>query len=87
MKPSRFYDRTADELKDIDYEYDRLSYPEAATFVGVPEATVRQWKSRHHLEPVEKDDNGRFRFRPIDVLRAEAATRQTRAGRRRKMSA
>ncbi len=83
---SRFYDRSADELDAIDIEDDRLSYPEAATFAKVPESTVRQWKSRHLLKPVEIDDNGRLRFRPIDVLRAEAKTRTTRQGRPRRQA-
>jgi DNA-binding transcriptional MerR regulator len=83
---SRFYDRTADELHDIDLEHDRLSYPEAALVAGVPVTTVRQWKSRHTLDPVGVDDNGRLRFRPIDVLRAEAATRTERKGRKRQAS-
>jgi len=80
---TRFYDRTAAELEHIDVEDDRLSYPEAALFAGVPVTTVRQWKSRRDLEPVEIDDNGRLRFRPIDVLRAEAKTRIARQGRKR----
>lgn len=83
---SRFYDRRADELADIDLEHDRLSYPEAATLAGVPVETVRQWKSRRDLEPAGIDDNGRLRFRPIDVLRAEAKTRLARAGRKRQAS-
>ena len=60
---------------------DLIDYPEAARLAGVPETTVRQWKSRHHLVPSGKDERGRPLFRPIDVLRAEAATR--RLGRRR----
>jgi DNA-binding transcriptional MerR regulator len=83
---TRFYDRGADELQHIDLEDDRLTYPEAATLAGVPVTTVRQWKSRGDLKPVEIDDNGRLRFRPIDVLRAEAKTRMTRQGRKRQAS-
>jgi hypothetical protein len=83
---SRFFDRTADQLHDIDLEHDRLSYPEAAIVAGVPVTTVRQWKSRRTLSPVAMDDNGRLRFRPIDVLRAEAATRTEVKGRKRRAS-
>jgi hypothetical protein len=53
---SRFFDRTADQLHDIDLEHDRLSYPEAAIVAGVPVTTVRQWKSRRTLSPVAMDD-------------------------------
>jgi hypothetical protein len=83
---SRFYDRSAAELEHIDLYHDRLSYPEAATYIGLPEATVRQWKSRHALNPAGVDDNGRLRFRPIDVLRAEAKARIAPQGRKRQVS-
>jgi DNA-binding transcriptional MerR regulator len=80
---SRFYDRTAAELEHIDLEHDRLTYPEAATVAGVPVTTVRQWKSRHRLDPAGLDQNGRLLFRPIDVLRAEARARMAPQGRPR----
>ncbi|MGY1773520.1 MerR family transcriptional regulator [Blastococcus sp. SYSU D00813] len=62
---------------DLPYDLheDLIDYPEAARLAGVPEPTVRQWKSRHHLDPAGKDARGRPLFRPIDVLRAEARTR------------
>jgi hypothetical protein len=59
---------------------DLVDYTGAAELAGVPEGTVRQWKSRHHLEPAAMDGR-RPLFRKIDVLRAEAATE--RLGRRR----
>lgn len=65
----------ARRLEGIDLYEDRLTYAQAAVFVEVPEPTIRQWKSRHHLDPAGKDPDGRLLFRPIDVLRAEAKTR------------
>lgn len=68
------------ELGGLDLYEDLVDYPAAAKLSGVPEGTVRQWKSRHHLDPAGWDGR-RPLFRPIDVLRAEAATRHL--GRRR----
>ncbi len=83
MRVSRYYDRPASELEHIDLHDDRVTYVEAATIAGVPEATVRQWKSRHDLEPVGIGDDGRLLFVPMDVLRAEAKTRTANTGRKR----
>lgn len=68
------------ELDGLDLHEDLVDYSTAAKLAGVPETTVRQWKSRHHLEASAMDGR-RPMFRPIDVLRAEAATRHL--GRRR----
>ena len=67
-------------LDGMDLHEDLIDYPKAAELAGVPEATVRQWKSRHHLNPAAYDGRKPL-FHPIDVLRAEAATRHL--GRRR----
>jgi len=56
---------------------------EAAEHAGVSEATVRSWAHRGHL-PVAttehgdeiRDPSGRPRYRPLDVARAEFATRE-----------
>ena len=69
------------DLGGLDLHADLLSYSDAATLAGVSEATVRQWKTRGHLEPAGMDDFGRPLFHGIDVLRAEARTRH-RARRR-----
>ena len=69
-------------LDDLDLHEDLVDYAQAAELVGLPEATVRQWKSRHTLVPAAMDGRHPL-FRPIDVLRAEAATAATRQGRRR----
>lgn len=82
---SRFYVRTAAELEGIDLEHDRLSYAEAAVYIGVSVDAVKQWKSRHGLDPAEWQGR-RPLFRPIDVLRAEAKTRMTPQGRPRQAS-
>lgn len=55
---------------------------DAATHAKVTEATIRSWSHRGHL-PVARDHlgreirdrQGRPRFRPLDVARAEGATR------------
>jgi hypothetical protein len=61
-------------LDGLDLHEDLVDYERAAEIAGVPVATVRQWKSRQHLRPAGLDGR-RPLFRPIDVLRAEAATR------------
>lgn len=71
------------EHLDYDLHEHLIDYPEAARLAGVPEPTVRQWKSRHRLDPTGRDERGRPLFRPIDVLRAEARTRLDGRGRKR----
>ncbi len=51
---------------------------EAADAAGVSRDVIYQWKARGKLTPVNR--HGRPRYRALDVLKAEAATR-TRAGR------
>lgn len=70
------------ELDDLDIHEDLVYYPVAAEIAGVPETTVRQWKSRRHLHPAAWDGK-RPLFRPLDVLRAEAQAHATPQGRRR----
>jgi len=62
---------------------DLLTYAEAAELVGVPEATVRQWRSRRHLAPVAVD-RGVLLFRREDVERANREAMDCPAGRPRK---
>lgn len=61
-------------LDGMDLHEDLIDYGKAAELAGVEEATVRQWKSRGHLHPATYEGR-RPLFHPIDVLRAEAATR------------
>lgn len=51
---------------------------EAAEAAGVTPDVIYQWKRRRKLTPV--NDTGWPRYRALDVLKVEAATRQ-RAGR------
>lgn len=60
---------------DLDLE-DRWDVAEAARRARVKPVTIRQWVFRGHLKPVERDAQGRPRFRPLDVARAEAKTRK-----------
>ena len=48
---------------------------EAAEAAGVDPSVIRQWKCRGKLAPVNPG-RGRPRFRAVDVLKAEAATRE-----------
>lgn len=52
---------------------------QAAEAAGVTADVIYQWKARGKLAPVNPG-RGRPRYRALDVLRAEAATRD-RAGR------
>lgn len=63
---------------------DLLNYAEAAELVGVPETTVRQWRSRRHLAPVALDSRGLLLFLREDVLRANQEAMDCPAGRKRK---
>lgn len=61
---------------DLDGDLTRKTWTvaEAAEAAGVGPDVIRQWKHRGKLRPVNPG-RGRPRFRAIDVLRAEAATR------------
>ncbi len=48
---------------------------EAARRAQVKPGTIRQWVSRGHLTVAERVD-GKLRFRPVDVAKAEFATRE-----------
>lgn len=48
---------------------------EAAIHARVKPGTIRQWVNRGHL-PVAERVNGRLRFNPLDVARAEFKTRE-----------
>ena len=59
-----------------DFELDDLwTVEQAAAHARVKAGTVRQWVNRGHL-PVAERLNGRLRFRPVDVARAEFKTRE-----------
>lgn len=49
---------------------------EAAEHARVKPGTIRQWVSRGHLPIAERDEQGRLRFKPLDVARAEYRTRE-----------
>ncbi|MGW1071561.1 MerR family transcriptional regulator [Streptomyces sp. NPDC002537] len=59
-----------------DLEHALWTTAEAAEAAGVSRDVIYQWKARGKLTPVAR--RGRPRYRALDVLRAEAATR-TRA--------
>lgn len=61
---------------DLDGDLIRKTWTvaESAEAAGVDPAVIRQWKHRGKLTPVNPG-RGRPRFRAIDVLQAEAATR------------
>lgn len=64
-------------MTDAPEEFDLLfTAAEAAPMLGVTPAAVRQWARRGHLVAIDHDDRGRPRYRGIDLLRAEAATRK-----------
>jgi DNA-binding transcriptional MerR regulator len=58
-----------------DLHLDAITTTEAAELAGVKPAVIRQWKHRGQLAPIGETPAGRPLYRPIDVLRAEAATR------------
>ncbi len=63
-----------------------LHYDQAAALVGVRECTVRQWKSRHRLNPAARI-HGRPLFTAEAVLAADEHARTTPGGRHRKDAA
>lgn len=65
-------------LLDCDLEQAIWTTAEAAEAAGVTPAVIYQWKRRSKLTPVNR--RGWPRYRAMDVLRAERATRE-RAGR------
>lgn len=65
-------------LLDCDLEQAIWTTAEAAEAAGVTPAVIYQWKRRGKLTPVNR--RGWPRYRAMDVLRAERATRE-RAGR------
>lgn len=52
-----------------------ISSTRAANLVSVKVETIRQWRSRGHLEAKGLDEHGRPLYRWIDVVKAERATR------------
>lgn len=60
-----------------------VTYAEAAQLTAVPVPTIRQWRSRHLLDPVARSDDGLLLFRLADVQAAERSTRERPQGRRR----
>lgn len=60
----------------MDFELDDLwDVAEAARRARVKPGTIRQWVNRGHLPVAERVD-GKLRFRPVDVARAEYKTRE-----------
>lgn len=60
----------------MDFELDDLwTVEQAAAHARVKPGTIRQWVNRGHLPVAERID-GRLRFRPVDVARAEFKTRE-----------
>lgn len=70
-----------------DLQTGRWSVAEAAEAAGVRPGVIRAWKHRGHLAPVAHDDRGRPLFRPVDVIRAEKATRERARRTHRAMAA
>lgn len=68
-------------MVELDGDLTRKAWtvPEAAEAAGVGRDVIYQWKRRGKLTPVNPG-GGRPRFRALDVLKVEAATRE-RAGR------
>lgn len=65
-------------LLDCDLEHALWTTDEAAEAAGVTRDVIYQWKRRGKIKPVNR--RGWPRYRAMDVLQAEQATRQ-RAGR------
>lgn len=63
---------------DGDLEHALWTTTEAAEAAGVTTAVIYQWKRRGKIQPVNR--SGWPRYRAMDILRAEQATRE-RAGR------
>ena len=63
---------------DCDLQHAIWTTAEAAEATGVTPDVIYQWKRRKKINPINR--SGRPRYRAMDVLRAEQATRH-RAGR------
>ncbi|MFG2412287.1 helix-turn-helix domain-containing protein [Streptomyces goshikiensis] len=61
---------------DVDLHATLWSVAEAAEAARVSPNVVRNWAYRGRLEAAESDRHGRPRYRAIDVIRAEKATRE-----------
>ncbi|MCI3277633.1 MerR family transcriptional regulator [Streptomyces cylindrosporus] len=60
----------------VDLQTARWTVAEAAEAAGVRPGVIRAWKHRGHLPAAAHDDHGRPLFKPIDVIKAEKATRE-----------
>jgi predicted site-specific integrase-resolvase len=60
-----------DELWTIDEAVEEL----AKVGITVKPVTLRVWIHRGHLPVAERDESGRPKLRPLDVAKAEYATR------------
>lgn len=59
-----------------DFDLDDLwDVEQAAAHARVKPVTIRQWVNRGHLKVAERID-GKLRFNPVDVARAEFVTRE-----------
>jgi hypothetical protein len=55
---------------------DLFTATDAADAHGLSPATVRSWRKRGHLTEAGRNERGARLYRGIDLLRAEAATRE-----------
>lgn len=53
-----------------------IDIADAALLCGVKPGTIRQWVRRGHLRKAGLDERGRSLFDPIDLQKAEYATRE-----------
>lgn len=71
------------DLDGIDIHDDLVDTVTAAALAGVKPKDISNWRARGHLAVAARDHAGRPRYRPIDVAKAERATRTTQQSRRR----